>query len=227
VVTAHPDDVDFGAGATVASLTAAGDEVTYCVVTDGDAGGFDPAVPRREIPGIRQAEQRAAAKVLGVEDVRYLGFRDGYVEASIELRIAISRVIREVRPGRVITQNPQRSWQRIGGSHPDHMAAGEAALRAVYPDARNEFAFSEELAGLKPHAVGEVWLMGGPDPNLWVDATDFFEQKLDALRAHASQEVDRTGGLEARMREWMGATAAAGGMPSGRLAESYRRMNTA
>jgi LmbE family N-acetylglucosaminyl deacetylase len=225
VITAHPDDVDFGAGGTVATWTDAGTEVVYCIVTDGDAGGFDPAVPRSEIPGIRHAEQVAAAAALGVSDVRFLGWRDGRVEPSVALRMDLTRVIREVRPGRIVTHNPERNWGRIGASHPDHMAVGEATVRAVYPDARNPFAYPE-LADLEAHTVGEVWLMGGPGADTWVDTTDVFGRKLIALRAHVSQEVDRQGGLEARMREWMTAAAAEGGLAQDRLAEAFRRVVT-
>lgn len=226
VITAHPDDVDFGAGGTVATWTEAGETVTYCIVTDGDAGGFDPAVPRHEIPAIRHAEQVAAGAALGVHDVRFLGWQDGRVEPSVPLRIDIARVIRQVRPDRVVTHNPERTWERIGASHPDHLAVGEATLRAVYPDARNPFAFAE-IADLEAHTVGEVWLMGGPDPDQWVDVTGTFERKLTALRAHVSQETDREGRLEARMREWMTASAAAAGWTDGRLAEGFRRVVTA
>jgi LmbE family N-acetylglucosaminyl deacetylase len=140
VITAHPDDVDFGAAGTVATWTAKGIEVTYCVCTDGDAGGFDPAVPRSEIPGIRRAEQEAAAKAVGVSDVRFLGYQDGKLTPSLELRRDISRVIRQVRPQRALIQSPERNWARVGASHPDHLAAGTAAIAAVYPDARNPFA---------------------------------------------------------------------------------------
>jgi LmbE family N-acetylglucosaminyl deacetylase len=127
VVTAHPDDVDFGSAGTVATLVDAGVSVTYCIVTDGDAGGFDPTVPRSEIPGIRRAEQVAAAAVVGVTDVRFLGYRDGELTVSHDLRRDISRVIRQVRPQRVMIQmSPMRNWERIAASHPDHMAAGEA-----------------------------------------------------------------------------------------------------
>jgi LmbE family N-acetylglucosaminyl deacetylase len=126
VVTAHPDDVDFGSAGTVATLVAAGVSVTYCIVTDGDAGGFDPTVPRSEIPRIRRAEQVAAAAVVGVSDVRFLGYRDGELTVSHDLRRDISRVIRQVRPQRVMTMSPVRNWERIAASHPDHMAAGEA-----------------------------------------------------------------------------------------------------
>jgi LmbE family N-acetylglucosaminyl deacetylase len=227
VVTAHPDDVDFGASGTVATLTAQGSHVAYCIATDGDAGGFDPAVDRSEIPGIRRAEQTEAARILGVTELHWLGFPDGRVEPDLDLRREISRVIRTVRPDRVICQNPERSWQSIYGSHPDHMAVGEATLRAVYPDARNPFAFPELAAeGLEAHAAGEVWVMGGPDADVFVDVTDQWAVKLAALRAHVSQETDRNGGLEPRLRQWMGATARTAGMPDGRLAEGYRRIET-
>src|SRR5437870_2619747 len=107
VVTAHPDDVDFGAAGTVATWTDKGIEVAYCIVTDGDAGGFDPGVPRSDIPAIRRAEQEAAAKQVGVDDVTFLGYPDGRLEVSIELRRDIARVIRRVRPQRVVTQSPE------------------------------------------------------------------------------------------------------------------------
>jgi LmbE family N-acetylglucosaminyl deacetylase len=136
VVTAHPDDLDFGVAGSVAVWTDKGIEVSYCIVTDGDAGGFDPDVPRSEIAGIRRAEQTAAAEQVGVTDLSFLGHPDGRLYPTIELRRDISRVIRRVRPQRVVTQSPDRNYKRIYASHPDHMAAGEAALCAVYPDAR-------------------------------------------------------------------------------------------
>lgn len=227
VVTAHPDDVDFGAAGTVASLTKSGTEVSYCVVTDGDAGGFDPAVPRSQIPAIRRAEQTAAAAVVGVTDLHWLGFPDGRLEPSLALRLAIARVIREVKPGRVICQNPERSWTSVYGSHPDHMAAGEATLRAVYPDARNRFAFPElAAAGLEPWSVPSVWVMGGPDADTFLDVSDHYQAKLAALRCHVSQEPDRDGRLEPLLQAWMGATAKAGGLPEGHLAEGFRHLDT-
>ena len=121
VVVAHPDDVDFGSAGTIATWTDEGIAVTYCIITDGDAGGFDPDVPRDQIGGIRQAEQRAAAKEVGVEDVVFLGYPDGRLAVSFELRRDISRVIRQVRPQRLLTQSPERNWLRIGASHPDHL----------------------------------------------------------------------------------------------------------
>lgn len=140
VITAHPDDIDFGASGTVATWTQAGIEVSYCIITNGDAGGFDPEVPRHEIPAIRQAEQRAAAKVVGVKDIHFLNYHDGRLAVTYDLRRDISRVIRKVRPQRVLCQSPERDYDSMYASHPDHLAAGEAALCAVYPDSRNPFA---------------------------------------------------------------------------------------
>ena len=120
VVVAHPDDVDFGCAGTVAAWTKEGVEVCYCVVTDGDAGGFDPDVPREEIPDIRRREQRAAAGVVGVQDVTFLGYPDGRLYVTHELRRDLTRVVRRVRPDRVVLQSPERNWQRIYPSHPDH-----------------------------------------------------------------------------------------------------------
>ena len=141
VVTAHPDDVDFGSAGTVAALTDAGVEVVYCLVTDGQAGGFDHSIPRSEMAAIRREEQTKAAAEVGVTDLRFLGFMDGTVEVTMELRHDISLVIRQVRPQVVIAQSPIRNLASTYGSHPDHTATGEATMCAVYPDARNPFAF--------------------------------------------------------------------------------------
>lgn len=204
VVTAHPDDVDFGAAGTVAAWTAAGIEVTYCICTSGDAGGYDDT-PRDAMGSLRETEQWAAASTLGVRDVRFLRYPDGRLTPSIELRRDISREIRRVRPHRVLTQSPEIHWARLGASHPDHRAAGEAALAAVYPDARNPFAHPELLAdeGLDAWTVGELWLMGAPDERIdhVVDVTDTFDRKIAALRAHRSQ-TSHMDDLESRLRDW-------------------------
>ena len=227
VVTAHPDDVDFGAGGTVASWTRAGIAVSYAIITSGDAGGFDPDVPRDQIPAIRQAEQRAAGERLGVHDVRFLGYVDGELTATHDLRRDISRVIRQVRPQRMVVQSPERNWERIGASHPDHMAAGEAALQAVYPDARNPFSHPSLLRdeGLTEWVVPEVWVMGTPAPNHFVDVTGTFADKVAALRAHASQTAHMAE-LEEFVRGWAVRNAAAGGLPEGRLAEAFKVVAT-
>jgi LmbE family N-acetylglucosaminyl deacetylase len=197
-------------------------------VTDGDAGGFDPDVPRSAIPGIRRAEQEAAAAEVGVKDVRFLGYPDGRLVVSIELRRDISRVIREIRPQRLVCQSPERNYERIYASHPDHLAAGEAALCAVYPDARNAFAHTELLAdeGLEPWSVHETWLMSSVSADHHVDVTDAFDRKLRAILSHESQMTDPDG-LELRMREWLAANAAEGGLAEGVLAEAYRVVDTA
>jgi LmbE family N-acetylglucosaminyl deacetylase len=226
-VTAHPDDIDFGAAGSVAAWTAAGATVTYCVVTDGDAGGFDPSVPRSAIPGIRRAEQTAAAAEVGVKDLVWLGFPDGRVEASLSLRRELTRVIRQVRPQWVVCPSPDRTWDRLFASHPDHLATGEATICAVYPDARNPFTFPELAAeGLEPHSVEEVWVMAGPESNAYVDVTDTFPAKLAALRAHVSQEIDREGRLEALIRGWLTHNAKEAGWEAGRLAEAFHRIGT-
>jgi LmbE family N-acetylglucosaminyl deacetylase len=228
VVSAHPDDVDFGAAGTIAQWTAAGIEVSYCICTDGDAGGFDDAVDRADIPAIRRAEQIEAAKQVGVRDVRFLGYPDGALVASIELRRDISRVIRQVRPQRMVIQSPDRNWSRIGASHPDHLASGVAAIAAVYPDARNPFAHRELLLdeGLEAWSVSETWLQAHPENNHWVDITETFDAKLAALRAHVSQ-TGHMDGFEDRIRGWFGSNAARAGLPDGRLAEGFFVVETA
>jgi LmbE family N-acetylglucosaminyl deacetylase len=227
-VMAHPDDADFGAAGTIARWTDEGIEVTYCLVTDGDAGGFDRSVARTDIPEIRRTEQRNAAKAVGVEDVRFLGYPDGRLELSLDLRRDISRVIRQVRPQRVLTQSPERNWARIQASHPDHLTTGEAALRAIYPDARNPFAFPELLAdeSLEPWEVAEVWVMAHPAPNHHVDVTDTFDRKIAALRAHVSQTAHMDD-LEIWLRERLGDIATEAGLPAGHLAEAFAVYSTA
>ena len=228
VVVAHPDDLDFGAGGTIAAWTDEGIAVSYCLITDGDAGGFDPDVPRGDIAGIRQAEQRAAAKELGVEDLTFLGYPDGRLTVSIELRRDLSRVIRQKRPHRVLTQSPDRNWDRVYASHPDHLAAGEAAMCAVYPDARNPFAHLELAAqGHEAWTVQQVWVMGGAGgiADRYVDVTDTFDRKLAALRAHVSQTAHMDD-LDDRIRGWLTMNATAASLPEGRLAEAFRVLDT-
>jgi LmbE family N-acetylglucosaminyl deacetylase len=226
-VLAHPDDVDFGSAGTIAGWTAAGTEVTYCIVTDGDAGGFDDT-PRDQMGPLRQAEQRAAAAAVGVTDVRFLGYPDGRLELTLDLRRDISRVIRQVRPQRVLTSSPERWWDRIGASHPDHMTVGESTLRAVYPDARNPFAFPELLAdeGLEAWTVSEVWLGASPRADHAVDVTETVAQKFTALKSHVSQ-VSHNPDLEKFVTGWMTMTAQRFGLPEGRLAEAFHVVHTA
>jgi LmbE family N-acetylglucosaminyl deacetylase len=223
-VMAHPDDVDFGCAGTVATWTDAGIEVSYCMITSGDAGGFDPTVPRAEIAGIREREQTAAAKEVGVSDVRFLGYPDGQLEVSLVLRCDIARVIREVRPQRVVCQSPERNWERIYGSHPDHLAAGEATMCAVYPDSRNPFTFVDALADLEPWTVNEVWVSSGPRANRYVDITGQFDRKNQALLRHESQ-ISSAAELRVMLEFWNGNNARAGGLPEGSFAEAFHVMD--
>ena len=228
VVTAHPDDVDFGAAGSIATWVSQGIEVSYCIVTNGDAGGFDPSVPRADIAGIRQAEQRAAAAAVGVTDVTFLGYPDGALYVTHELRRDISREIRRVRPQRVVSQSPERNFERIYASHPDHLVAGEATFCAVYPDARNPYAHvSLAQEGLDAWTVDEVWIMAGSTgATAFVDITEAIDKKVDALRCHASQ-VEHFEDLGGFLRQWGAGTAKSAGWEEGRLAEGFRVVNTA
>jgi LmbE family N-acetylglucosaminyl deacetylase len=224
-VTAHPDDVDFGAGGTVMALIKAGVQVTFCICTDGDAGGFDDSTDRSEIPAIRRAEQTSAAAVYGVTDVRFLGYQDGYLVPNHDLQRDIVRVMRQVQPQLVITQSPERNWDRLPSSHPDHMAAGEATARALYPAVRNPYAFPELRTdeGLEAWTVNWLWLQGHVEPNHWIDTTEFFSRKVTALEAHASQ-TSHMEDLEGMLRSWGEMQAQAAGFESGRLAEGFRQI---
>jgi LmbE family N-acetylglucosaminyl deacetylase len=227
VITAHPDDVDFGTAGTVALWTDAGIEVTYCIVTSGDAGGSDRSVSRADMVAIRQAEQSAAAKQVGVSDLRFLGYPDGRVEATLELRRDLARVIRIVRPDRVVCPSPERFYARIGASHPDHRAVGSAALDAVYPDARNPFAFPELLdgEGLEPWTVRETWVTASPAAAHYVDISGTFGRKIAALGCHASQISDLSQ-LEERLRGMAAGIARLAGLPDGTLAEGFQVLQT-
>lgn len=226
VVTAHPDDVDFGAAGTVAKLADAGVEVVYCLVTDGQAGGFDHSIPRDEMASIRRQEQTKAAAEVGVTDLHFLGYMDGEVEVSLQLRHDISRVIREVRPQVVITQSPVRNLASTYGSHPDHMATGEAAMCAVYPDARNPFAFTgQPCSELEDWSVSEVWIAFGAQGDEVVDITDQLDRKIRALMRHESQHPDPAA-LEDRVRTWWQGIAEQHGLPDGASAESFHVVDT-
>ncbi len=226
VVMAHPDDVDFGAAGTVANLTDAGVEVVYCLVTDGQAGGFDHSIPRDEMAMIRREEQTKAAAEVGVTDLRFLGHMDGSVMVDLQLRHDISKVIREVRPQVVITQNPMRNLDSTYGSHPDHTATGEATMCAVYPDARNPFAFpGTPCADLEDWSVDEVWIAFGMQGEGVVDITANLERKISALMCHRSQHREPEA-MEERVRTWWQSIASENGLPEGSSAESFRVVDT-
>ncbi|MYS84355.1 PIG-L deacetylase family protein [Embleya scabrispora] len=227
VLAAHPDDIDYGAAGTVATWTEAGIEVSYCLVTDGDAGGFDPAVPRSEIGGIRRAEQSAAAAHVGVRQLYWLGYPDGRLAATFELRRDITRVIRQVRPQRMVIPSPERDWARLAPSHPDHLEAGEAAMRAIYPDARNPFAHPElrDVEGLKEWTVSETWLSPTGAPDHAVEVSAVFERKMAALLSHASQ-TGHLSGLREEVSAMLARNAERFGLGAGLMAEVFRVVDT-
>jgi LmbE family N-acetylglucosaminyl deacetylase len=226
VVVAHPDDAEFWAGGTIAGWTDTGIEVTYCVLTDGGGGGFDPDVPRGEIPRIRRAEQQEAASLLGVREVHFLESAEGsLLDAPRRLHEVLVRVIRRVRPQRVVTWSPEWNWQRFRSCHPDHLATGAAALKAIYPDASNPFAMIQlkQDEGLEPWAVQEVWLVNSPqrEINHYVDITATFDRKVAAVRAHASQIRDPDTVAD-WLRQRIASNTAAAGLADDRLAEAFQ-----
>jgi LmbE family N-acetylglucosaminyl deacetylase len=226
MVMAHPDDVDFGTAGSVAAWTDSGIEVSYCIVTDGDAGGSDRSISRSDMAAIRREEQTAAAHIVGVKDVTFLGYPDGRLTSSIELRRDISREIRRVRPDRVVCQSPERMWERIYASHPDHLAAGEAAICAVYPDARNPFAHPELLEeGFEPHTVPELWMAAFNAPTIAVDVTATFDRKVEALLCHKSQVGDGAQ-LSKMLRSWLEPSGKRAGLPAGGMAEVFKVIGT-
>ena len=225
VVLAHPDDPEFGAGGSIAKLADDGAEVTYVIVTDGSQGGEDPKQKDSELIATREKEQRAAARVLGVKTVEFLGHKDGHLAPDLKLRHDIVRMIRKHKPELVITHIPGRVLDvPMGGSHPDHLAVGEATLAAVYPDSRNPRAFRGLLKeGLEPHEVKEVWIPFWTQGDHLVDITDTLDRKLKALRQHKSQVAKP--GREWNYEKFMRKRHADIGKKAGyKYAESFKRI---
>jgi|RhiMetdeSRZDD1v2_1073273.scaffolds.fasta_scaffold391737_2 LmbE family N-acetylglucosaminyl deacetylase len=218
VVVAHPDDAEFGCGGSVARWVDQGSVVSYCLLTNGNRGSDDPTMTPERLATIREAEQRAAARSLGVEEVLFLGYPDGELEDTREARRDVVRAIRRFRPDRLVAQNPFPTLNPYSG-HRDHRQAARLALDAVYPYARDRMHFPELLAeGWQPHKVREVYLMGHDDPDTALDIAPTMERKLAALRCHASQLKDFAA-VEARVRE----RAAELGKPHGyTYAEAFR-----
>lgn len=189
-VFAHPDDAEFNYSGTVAKLAGMGAEVDYVVCTDGSRGGSDPNMPQTELADIRAKEQRCAADILGVKNVQFLGYPNGTLDVTLELRRDIVREIRRFRPEVVITHPPRRLLEgSIGVSHPEHIAVGEATMIAVYPEINSPRAYPELLQdGFGPHTVQEVWLPASvDDANLFIDVDDTIEKKIAAIECHQSQ----------------------------------------
>ena len=224
VVVAHADDAEFGCSGTVAKWCAEGWEVVYVLCTDGSKGSSDREISPKELSRVRRKEQSNAGKVLGLKDVVFLDHEDSMLQPTLDLRRDIAREIRRYRPDVLLCTYPLRNldggW---GAGHPDHLAAGEAALSAVFPTARDHLTFPEMLQeGLEPHKVAEVWVMGHPEPDLWVDVTESMDTSIKALTQHVSQ-IDGRGAeeIDRLMRQWRRRNAEGKGM---KYAEAFRRI---
>ena len=221
VVTAHPDDADIGAGGTVANLVRRGATITYVIVTSGNTGSSDRTMTPDRLARIRAAEQRNAARTLGVAHVEFLGYDDGAVEDTRDLRRDITRQIRKWRPDLVIAQNPHRT-SNLFASHRDHRITGGVVLDCVYPLARDHLAFPELLPEYEPHTVREVYIVKWQeeDHQIAVDISGTMDLKLEAIACHRSQFPDFAP-MEARLRE----RCAALGAPHGHAyAETFDRI---
>lgn len=198
-IAAHPDDPEFLAGGTIARLVREGREVTYVIVTNGNKGSSDRTVTPEHVARIRADEQRRAAEALGVAHVEFLGYEDGELEDTRDLRRDVTRQIRRRRPELVITLNPQRAYTNFAVWHRDHRTIGRVVMDCVYPLARDHLSFPELLPDDAPHTVREVYLVQWDRPPLVIDITDTLDAKLAALRCHASQVGDFAA-VEARVR---------------------------
>jgi LmbE family N-acetylglucosaminyl deacetylase len=202
VITAHPDDSEFGAGGTVAKLVQDGCEVTYVIATNGNKGSGDRTMTPERLATIRAEEQRHAARTLGVARVEILGYPDGELEDTRDLRRDVTRAIRRWRPNLVVTMNPHRTYN-LYASHRDHRTIAGVVLDCVYPLARDHMSFPELMPEFEPHKVREVHLMQGENPHIVVDITDVMDLKLKAIACHVSQVGDFTG-VEERVRQRSG-----------------------
>ncbi len=202
LVLAHPDDPEFFCGATLAKWAREGKEILYLLLTCGDKGSDDPAMTPEVLCADRQAEQRAAAKVIGVQDVIFLGYHDGELMNTLDVRRAIVREIRRFKPHAVVTCDPTTYFRANAYiNHTDHRTAGAATLDAVFPAAGNRMYFPELLKeGLEPHAPKEIWMSLTHEPNVWVEVNDTIDIKIAALREHKSQ-VKEPEALEKRLRD--------------------------
>jgi LmbE family N-acetylglucosaminyl deacetylase len=226
LVGAHPDDNDFGAGATVAKATRQGAEVVYLIATTGQRGSSDEAMTPERLSAIRKKEQEAAAGALGVREVHFLGYVDGELVSDLRLKEQIVTYLRRHRPDFVFTMDPSFYYYKNAGfvNHSDHRAIGEATLDACYPLARDLLSFPEDIrAGLKPHKVKEIFLHSfvPENANFYVDVTDTFDLKIKALSLHKSQ----VGDLQ-KVAQRIGERAEAAGRLAGcRFAEAFVRLH--
>jgi LmbE family N-acetylglucosaminyl deacetylase len=222
LVAAHPDDPEFSSAGTVANWVRHGLEVIYVLATSGDKGTPDRDMTGDRLSNMREDEQRAAAARVGVSEVVFLRFPDGELVPSLELRGAVTRMIRLYKPYAVMTHDPLTLFydnQFI--NHPDHRAIGLATIDAIYPTARDPLQFNEHIReGLEPHKVKEIYLWGSDQPNVLVDIGDTIEDKIEALQAHVSQVGQNT-----ELAERIKTRAAQIAEPYGlRYAEAFRRI---
>ena len=216
VVTPHPDDAEGGAGGTIARWTAQGRKVVLVVCTNGDKGTSDRSITPEQLAKIREKEQRDAARTLGIAEVVFLRFPDQGLEDTDEFRERIVRQIRVHRPETVVTIDPNRMYIR----HRDHHMTGRVTLDAVFPYARDHLAYPEHLReGLEPHKVKQVYLWGSDEPDTFLDMTDTFQTKRDALYCHVSQVGEPT---EEREKRTLERHAAAGKKAGVALAEQFK-----
>jgi LmbE family N-acetylglucosaminyl deacetylase len=225
VLFAHPDDAEFSCGATVAKWAAQGCDVTYVVITDGSAGSNEPGAERAAMASLREDEQRSAAHVLGVSSVQFLGETDGHLEVNDETRRKVCRMVRRFRPEVLVAPDPSRLWSADGYiNHRDHKQAGLLGLTAVMPDAPSRPMFPDLLdEGYEPYEVPNLYLMTPAEPDLFVDVSDTFDRKLEALAAHASQGTDRMLPLVRERAEQLAAQAGDGV----RYAEAFKAFHLA
>lgn len=203
VMLAHPDDPEFFCGGTLARWIENGHHVTYCLFTRGDKGGNEDLMDPVSISNHRVVEQRSAADVLGVGEVHFLNYPDGYLEATLDTRKTAVREIRSVKPDIVVTCDPGNIFFRGNRlNHPDHLAAGRIVLEAIYPAAGNPLYFPELISGegLQPHSIAEAWVSLPNEPNTIIDVTPQWEKKILALHEHKSQ-IGAPDEFDARMRE--------------------------
>jgi LmbE family N-acetylglucosaminyl deacetylase len=222
-IMAHPDDADFTCAATCARWAAEGHSVTYVVITNGDKGSDDRELPGWELVRTREREQCAAAEVLGISDVLFMGRDDGMLVPDLALRRDLVRVVRTIRPNVVICMSPQTFFYgETYVNHPDHRAAGTAVLEALFPAARNHRYFPELLdEGLEPYKTAEVWVSESANADTYVDVTDYIDRKVAALRAHVSQMNDWD--PEPMVKEWA-AESGKRHSPPVAFAEDYKVM---
>jgi LmbE family N-acetylglucosaminyl deacetylase len=201
LILAHPDDPEFFCGATIARWTSLGHTVHYCLLTRGDKGVRDQVIAPDELARIREHEQRCAADSLGVQELVFLDYKDGYLVADLPARRDAARMIRRFKPDILVTCDPTQVFGDNNINHPDHRTVGQIVVDAVFPAAGNPLYFPELLSdeGLEPHSVKEVWLTVTGQPNTVIDVTEFWERKIGALHCHATQIGDMSQ-LDERMR---------------------------